>query len=89
MQKTKILIALSGDRLKQDAMEADYFIRRLNDCYLDKGHYFTPALDDTTSDDATRETGIADCALAFFLIESGESAPFSKGAPPSGGGSGS
>ena len=69
MQKTKIFVSFSADSLKQDVLETESFIRRLNDCYLDKGHYFTPILDETISDDATGETEIADCALAFFLAE--------------------
>ena len=83
MQKTKILIFYSADSLRQDFLETDSFIRRLNDCYLDRGHYFTTILDDAISDDATRDAEIADCALAFFLTEPGEAAPFSKGAQPS------
>jgi len=38
MQKTKILLSASTDNLKQDVLETESFIRRISDCYFDRGH---------------------------------------------------
>ena len=47
MQKTKILISALNDGLAPDVTEIELFIRRLNDCYLDRGHYFSLVVGDS------------------------------------------
>ena len=86
MEIIKIFIAVQTDNLKTDVSELESFFLRINNCYVSRGRYFTPILSESTSDDATGDTEIEDCALAFFLTTPGESALFSKGVPPSGGG---
>ncbi|MCL1835479.1 MAG: hypothetical protein FWG48_04885, partial [Oscillospiraceae bacterium] len=86
MEITKIFVAAQPDNLKTDVSELRLFFLDINNCYVSRGHYFTPILDDTISEGAARDAEIADCSLAFFLTEPGESAPFSKGVPPSGDG---
>ena len=41
MKKIKIFIASSTTEFKIDRIEVGNFFRRLNDCYLDSGLYFS------------------------------------------------
>ena len=53
MQKTKIFVSAASDNLKRDISEIESFFRRMNDCYLDRGHYFTLLLDDDVESSAS------------------------------------
>ena len=75
MEITKIFIAAQPDNLKSDISELGLFFLNINNCYVSKGHYFTPILNDTISDDATGDTENTDCALAFFLTRPGSELP--------------
>ena len=75
MEIIKIYFAAQPDNLKTDISELETFIFRINNCYVSRGHYFTPILSESTSDDATRESEVADCALAFFLTVPGSNLP--------------
>ena len=82
MQKTGIFISSAAESLKHDITETETFILRLNNCYIDRGLYFTPiaeapAFGATTGSPASMSQNsgaaslaLADCELAFFLAES-------------------
>ena len=79
MEITKVYLAARPDELKTDVTELETFLFRINNCYVSRGHYFTPVLSDNMSDGTTGGNEIAECALAFFLTGPGESVSFSEG----------
>ena len=68
MIKTKIFIASSADGFKTDNLEIESFISRLNNCYVDRGLYFTPVLSADIKGADNRSREIADSGAAFFLL---------------------
>ena len=75
MEITKIFIAAQPDSFKHDISELESFFLRINNCYVSRGHYFTPILDNNAGSVATGNVEIADCALAFFLTRPGSELP--------------
>ena len=68
MTKTKILIASSAENLKTDNLETESFITRLNNCYVDRGLYFTPVLSIEINDIDNRNREVAESSVAFFIL---------------------
>jgi len=68
MTKTKIFIASAAEDFKIDNYEIETFISRLNNCYVDRGLYFTPVLSVDMSDAESRNMEITDSSVAFFLL---------------------
>jgi len=61
MNKVKIHIAGASDEFSAELFEIGDFVRRLNDCYLDKGIYFALTTDGGID-------ALSGCDLAFFLL---------------------
>ncbi|MCL2335379.1 MAG: LuxR C-terminal-related transcriptional regulator [Endomicrobia bacterium] len=64
--KVKTYFASSAEELRADRLEIGDFFRRLNDCFLDSGLYFSLMTRD--GDNAINVSEILDCDLAFFLF---------------------
>ena len=75
MLKTRIFVSASGDSQKRDTLEIESFFRRISDCYVDRGHYFSLILGEDFGDTAVIGSEIADCTLAFFLTMPGAELP--------------
>ena len=69
MRKTRILVSADGDEFKLDVYELESFIRRMNDCYLDRGHYFVLTIADSAETAGAVAPWLEELDLAFFLTE--------------------
>ena len=70
MQKTKIVIVTSADESSAERLEISDFFRHLNECYVDKGHFFTLAYNAASETDASRKPDYGAFDLAFYLLSS-------------------
>jgi len=70
MKKTLISFVLAKDRSKDEFHEIVDFIRNLNDCYFDRGLYFSLKLHDYTASGDAPDHDFAGSDLAFFLLDS-------------------
>ena len=68
MTKIKIFVASSAENLKTDNLETENFISRLNNCYVDRGLYFTPVLSADIGGAESRDREIAESSAALFLL---------------------
>ena len=70
MNKIKIFINGSLDKFNVEIAEVGDFIRELNDCYLDKGLYFSLIKSGGIDNEKPGEykSALAGCDLAFFLL---------------------
>jgi DNA-binding NarL/FixJ family response regulator len=50
-------------------MEIELFIGRLNNCYIDRGHYFKPIISQNCSNAEIRNQELADSSIALFIID--------------------
>jgi len=70
MNKLKLLVAGSSDEFGAEMTEIGDFVRGLNDCYLDKGLYFSLTKSGGIDDGGCDEYGqtLTGCDLAFYLF---------------------
>ncbi|MCL2126346.1 MAG: hypothetical protein FWH33_10230, partial [Oscillospiraceae bacterium] len=68
MQKTNILIAATQEESGVERLEISDFIRCLNECCVDKGHFFTLVYDDVSKSAERPDYDCAKFNLAFFLF---------------------
>ena len=68
MIKTKLFFASLSEDFGAEQTEIELFISRLNNCYVDRGHYFKPIMCGNRRNSEAQKQELSDSSVAFFII---------------------